>query len=379
MSSIVVIGSGLAGYVFVKELRKLSSQAITLLTQDTGEYYPKPSLSHAKRQNKSPDQLVMADAQKMAKDLNIEVITQCEVTSIEPSNRRVMTVQGSFSYDKLVLALGASPIFPQAITYDKLPMVVNNLTDYREFVNNITEEAKVGVLGAGLIGTEFAYDLSGRNQSIKWIFSEPWPLSRFVPKPVGDWLKENMAQLGISPINEQVLAVSDSKSSGYTVKTDKGEYDVDMLLQAFGIAPCIDLAREAKIRCNRGILTDRTLRTSDENIYALGDCAEVDGIVLQYVMPLRIQAQTLAKTLSGQEDIVAYPAMTTLVKTPLTPVAFSLPPIGEGNWVIEQSSSEGVVAMYMINGEKAGFALAGECAKMRTSLVRSLPSWTSSQ
>jgi rubredoxin-NAD+ reductase len=109
-------------------------------------------------------------------------------------------------------------------------------------------------------------------------------------------------------------------------------------------------------------------------VYALGDCAEVEGLVLPYVMPLMHSARALAATLAGKHTPVSYPAMPVLVKTPACPTIVSPPPVGvDGQWTVT-ADDEGVKALFHdASGKMIGFALNGKATAERATLTPQLP------
>ena len=111
MKPIVIIGSGLAGYGVAREFRKLNNATpLIIITADDGRAYSKPMLSNALAKNKTPEQLATATAQDVAKQLDAVVRPNTAVSSIDVDNRKVNLDGESIGYDKLVLALGASPV-----------------------------------------------------------------------------------------------------------------------------------------------------------------------------------------------------------------------------------------------------------------------------
>ncbi len=121
-------------------------------------------------------------------------------------------------------------------------------------------------------------------------------------------------------------------------------------------------------------MVDRLLRTSHGHIYALGDCAEVDGLNLLYVMPLMACARALAKTLAGTPSEVAYGAMPVTVKTPACPLVVSPPPRGrEGQWTVEGSGADIRALCHDAAGALLGYALTGSAVQERLVLNRELP------
>jgi rubredoxin-NAD+ reductase len=115
------------------------------------------------------------------------------------------------------------------------------------------------------------------------------------------------------------------------------------------------------LSCERGIVTDRYCQTSDPDVYALGDCAEVNGHLLYYVAPLSICAQALASTLNGQAKEVVYGVMPVTIKTSQHPVMVQPPARGsQGAWQIDVDQIEGVAAKFVDDaGQTLGFALTG--------------------
>jgi rubredoxin-NAD+ reductase len=152
------------------------------------------------------------------------------------------------------------------------------------------------------------------------------------------------------------------------------KYEADLVLRAIGLAPETTLAAATGLKVNRGIVVDRLLQTSDPNIYALGDCAEVGGLVLPFILPIMQAARALAKTLAGTPTEVAYPAMPVLVKTPACPTVVSPPAAGaEGVWQ-EEAIEGGLQSLFHSpSGELLGFALMGEATKARQALAPKLP------
>jgi rubredoxin---NAD+ reductase len=151
-------------------------------------------------------------------------------------------------------------------------------------------------------------------------------------------------------------------------------FDADVVLSAIGLKPRITLARAAGLKTNRGIVVSRNLDASAPDVYALGDCAEVEGLVLPFVMPIMHAARALAATLSGKPTAVVYPAMPVLVKTPACPTIVSPPPAGAaGSWSIT-ADDESVKSLFLgADGKLLGFALNGKAAAERGALTQQLP------
>lgn len=387
-ASIVVVGSGLAGYTLAREFRKLDKEAsLTLITRDDGAFYSKPMLSNAFTAGKTPDQLAVFPAQDMASQLHANIHTRTTLTAIHP-DRHVVDVQDArgesreIAYSSLILAMGAEPnrLTVAGDGGDSL-FSVNDLDDYRRFRAALDDAQQIAIMGAGLVGCEFANDLCSARKTVHVIDQGHGPLARFLPKAGQLLLRDALAKIGVNWHFGSMLAAVHhrGKKRGLVLKKadatgEQRELEADLVLSAVGFRPRLHVAEAAGIKVNHGIATDRLLRTSAGDVYALGDCAEVEGHSLYFVQPLMNAARALAKTLSGVATSVIYPAMPVIVKTPAYPVCVLPPPRDwPGEWNVE-TSGDGIRAVFMDpNGWMRGFALTGGCTVEKNALVKKIP------
>ena len=378
--SVVVIGSGLAGYGLVRELRrKDEAVSITVLTSDGGEGYSKPMISTGYTKDLNADKLAAQSAEELAEQLNVTVRTRTRVASIDTQSQVVRLEGGeALPYSELVLALGAELIRPP-IGGDAAEDVlgVNDLDDYRRFQDLLAAKGarKVAIIGAGLIGCEFTNDLLNGGFTVEAVDPMGWCLPTLLPEQSGRAvqaaLEEKGATFHFGPLATEVNRAGE----GYAVTLNNGDtIEADAVLCAVGVRPRTTLASDAGIEVNRGIVTDRQLRTNAPNVYAMGDCAEVAGHVLVYVAPLMAAARALAATLAGEATDVSYPAMPVAIKTPACPVVVSPPAKdAEGEWHFEGDAPD-IKALFRSGaGELLGFALTGQAVKERMALAKELP------
>ena len=336
MNPIVIAGTGLAGYTLARELRKLDSETpLVIITADDGRFYSKPNLSNAFKNGKTPEALAMSSAEQMAAQLNAEIRGCTRITAIDSASRRIRTDSFELEYRKLVLALGADPI-RLAFEGDAADAVlsVNDLDDYTQFRTALERGRRVAIIGAGLIGCEFANDLINAGFEVDIIDPSPMPLGRLLPQDSGAQLVEHLKARGVRwHLGRGAVAV-DHKDMALSLTLDDGTVlAADVVLSAIGLRPRTQLAAAAGLTVKRGIVVDRRLQTSAPDIYALGDCAEVNGLVLPFVMPIMHAARALARTLAGDETAVIYPPMPVVVKTPDYPLVVSPPPLdADGEW-----------------------------------------------
>lgn len=377
MHPIIIVGSGLAGYTLLKEFRKRDNTThVTLVTADDGAFYSKPNLSNALAAKKTSTDLASASAEKLALDLNVTIMAHTRVNSIDTAKQHVCIDDGELDYSTLVLALGADPI-PHGLAGEGAAAVlaVNDLTDYAVFRGAIGGKKHITVLGGGLIGCEFANDLAHAGFAVDVVHLGAWPLERLLPVEAGKRLADGLSSLGVNWHFGHTAKRVDPAIAGYDVELDNGEkIAADVILSAIGLLPRIRLAQAAGIPVGRGIRTNHLLETGAPNVYAMGDCAEVNGLNLPYVMPLMVQARALAATLTGTPTSVVYPPMPVIIKTPAHPVTVLPPKIGaSGGWKVECNDT-GVFALHVDeNGVLQGFALTGSETSRRAALVKDLP------
>jgi len=379
MEAIVIIGSGLAGYTLAREFRKIAPEPpLHIITRDDGAFYSKPMLSNALAKAKTAETLATAGAEQMAAQLNATVWTHTEVTAIDTTARTVTARGETLAYDKLVLAIGAQPIHPP-LEGDGATAVysINNLADYARFRKGIEQAQRIAVIGPGLIGCEFANDLAQAGKSVTVIGPSAAPLDRLLPPEAGRALQTALAAIGV----EWRLGVTAQRVDRHDHVlllrlSEGGTVEADAVLSAVGLRPNTALAQAAGIKVNRGIVVDRYLESSAADVYALGDCAEVEGLVLPFVMPIMQAARALARTLAGNRTAVSYPAMPVVVKTPAHAIVVSPPPSGSGGrWEISGDST-GIRALYRdANNILLGFALTGATVADKQALTKELPPW----
>ena len=372
--SIIIIGSGMAATTLVREFRKLDSETkVLIITSDNGDVYSKPMLSNAYAKNKSADDLVMADAKKFAEQTNIDVKTNATVTAINADAKNISINDEQLSFDKLVLAVGASSFKPPIEgNANEQILTVNDLDDYRVFQDKAQSAQHIAIIGPGLIGCEFANDIASSGKKITIIGPDKWPMSSLLSEPVGHYLQTQLESLGIVFELNKTVSHADFDNGFDLTLSDGSTLKADLVLSAIGLRSNINLAKASGIDCNRGIKTNQFLATNKADIYTLGDCAEVETLVLPFVMPLMNSARALAKTLAGEKTKVIYPAMPVTIKTPACPLVVS--PSTDKESVDIEESDKGVKAIHKNkNGEIIGFELSGEFTKLKQSLTKELP------
>ncbi|MFP6847531.1 MAG: FAD-dependent oxidoreductase [Pseudomonas sp.] len=374
---VVIVGTGLAGYNLARELRKLDSETpLLLITADDGRSYSKPMLSTGFAKNKDADGLSMAEPGAMAEQLKAEVRTHTRINGIDPGHKQLWIGEEAVPYRDLVLALGAEVIrVPVQGDADDAIFSINDLEDYARFRAAAAGKQRVLLLGAGLIGCEFANDLSLGGYQVELVAPCEQVMPGLLHPAAAAAVQAGLEGLGARFHLGPVLASLNHKGETLEAHLSDGTLiSCDLVLSAVGLRPRTELAAAAGLAVNRGVVVDRQLRTSHANIYALGDCAEVDGINLLYVMPLMTSARALAQTLAGTPTAVSYGPMPVTVKTPVCPLVVSPPPRGlQGEWSVEGSGADIKALCHDSSGALLGYALTGSAVQEKLALNKQLP------
>ena len=375
MQPILILGSGLGGYSLAREVRKLDrTTPITLISRDAASFYAKPNLSNAFASKKFLNALQGISAEQMAADLSITVLPRSEVTQIDRARGVVVLRDSDLGYHSLVLATGADPIaLPLEGNAAHVVMRVNDVEDYARFRQRLSlgghsnRPKHVTILGAGLIGCEFANDLLAAGHRVTVLDPVLLPLGRLLPVQAGVLFRDRLAAAGVDwQLGHTLARLEHSGDRLLATHGDGRVHETDLVLSAVGLKPRTQLAAMAGLRLARGIVANEWLQTSDPHIYALGDCVEAGGQVLPYVLPIMQQARALAKTLTGTPTRLVYPAMPVMVKTPALPTVVA-PPTGSGEWHIVNQSPDALEAEFMSpSGALNGFVLMGSSTRLRT-------------
>lgn len=383
MDPIVVIGAGMAAYSLARELRKLDKATpLMLVAGDAGDAYAKPMLSNAFALGKRPAQLVSNSAAQMAVQLDATILSYTQVLSIDTAGGAIFTTKGRFAYSKLVLALGAYPIrLPLGGDAADEVLSVNNISDYaamRRRLDAIGGAARVTILGAGLIGCEFADDMAAAGHQVTLVDPNPRPLAALAAPALSDGLARAWSDRPITlALGTTAAAVSRNGPALRVTLADGRVLDADLVLSAVGLRPLVALAKDANLRIGRGIVVDAYGQTSCEGVYALGDCAEYatpgGSAVMPYVAPMLAAARAIAATLAGTPTPIDHKADAVIVKTLSYRLALAPPPPGAvGSWVHETDAERTVARFVDGEGVLRGFGMSSPAPALRLKLLGAL-------
>lgn len=371
---IVIIGSGFAARQLVKHLRQQDKTVpIRVIAGDSCDEYNKPELSHVISLHCAADDLTRQTAADWAESQNIMLHPFTAVSDIDPVARRVKSSAGDFPYGKLVLATGARPVIP-AMPGSDLIYTLNSQQEYRQCAAGLMNAKRVLIIGAGLIGTELAMDLNRAGKQVTIIDRNAGLLAALLPPEISGRLQHRLTHNGVQMLFQTVVTELARQADTVEATFSDGEKKrFDAVVCAIGLRPDSELAKRAGIEVRHGIVVDRTLATSVPDIYALGDCAEIEGKLMPYLQPATLAAITLAKNLTGQATNLTLPPMLIKVKTPDMPLQLAGDPANPAyNWQMAFSSDGVIAKAYDPDGVMRAFVVSEDHMKVAFSLLKAL-------
>lgn len=363
-NNLIVLGAGHAAYSLAREYRRHDAERpIILITRDSGDSYYKPNLSKALAMGKTADDLVLKERQAQESTLKITVHAQQQINQIDIKAQTItLSDNQTIAYGDLVFATGAdSRRFPMAGDGADDILHVNDLDEYRRFRDQLNGTKNVLIMGAGLVGCEFANDLHSQDITSTLVDPAPYPLATLLPEQQGAALQNGLDSIGAAQhYQSHVTEVNKNSDGGYIATLNNGKtIATDLVLSAAGLSVDCKLANDAGIATGRGIVVNELMATNIEHVYAIGDCAEINGQILPFIAPILPSVRALSQTLLGQQTAVSFPAMPITVKTPCCPVVSCPPPANaEGEWVVS-GDTPNLTARFEHNGELKGFACTG--------------------
>ncbi|MEH0887772.1 NADH:flavorubredoxin reductase NorW [Enterobacter sp. UNJFSC 003] len=372
---IVIIGSGFAARQLVKNIRKQDANVpLTVIAADSMDEYNKPDLSHVISQNQRAEDLTRQTAGEFAEQYNLRLFPHTWVTDIDAAARVVKANEKSWQYDKLVLATGASAFVP-SVQGRELMVTLNSQREYQACETLLRDAQRVMIVGGGLIGTELAMDFCRAGKAVTLVDHAASILSALMPAEVSSRLQHRLTDMGVHLLLKSQLQSLSKTENGTRATLDRHRHvDVDVVVAATGLRPEIALAQRAGAEVNRGVKVDSYLQTTQPDIYALGDCAEINGQVLPFLQPIQLSALYLAKNLLGDSAALKLPAMLVKVKTPELPLHLA----GETqrqdlNWQITIEPQGMVARGSDTDGQVRAFVVSEDRMKEAFALLKSLP------
>lgn len=365
-TQVVIIGGGMAGWAAAEAIRRENPyQVVVIITADAGHHYPKPRLSSAAGEGLSPDQIILRKATKKAAKHGVILLPHTRALQIDRRRKRVITARGGVPYHHLVIAMGADQRRLHLSGSDGEPIhTINSLEDYRAVRSQIDgKKASLLIIGGGLIGSEFANDLTVAGHRVTLVEHADHLLPALLPAAAANSLERRFAENGIHVYTQNgVQSLTASSDGTFRATLTNGEtWEGDLVISALGLQPNTHLAQLSGLETLQGLVVDDQMRTSDRCIFALGDCVEHRGVIRPYVRALRRQANVIATTLAGGTAEYDGSPDTIIIKTSLHPIAV-YPASHQGQWVAAQDDRWN----HYTGDRLTGFVLTGPaCAETK--------------
>ena len=365
---LVVIGAGMASGRLLEHLFESGADfEVTLFNAEARGNYNRIMLSPVLSGEKSFEEIVTHDAAWYARH-GVTCRFDERVTAIDPVRKVVTGTRGEVGYDRLVIATGSAPFIIPVPGHD-LPGVVS----YRDLEDTNAMIAASGrpgaravVIGGGLLGLEAAAGLRLRGMEVTVLHLMGHLMDRQLDAPAGYLLKKDLERRGI----EVRLQASTREIQGEgrverVVLEDGTVIPADIVCMAVGVRPAGQLGQAAGLACGRAITVDAGMRTSDPDIFALGECVEFEGNLFGLVAPLYDQARVLAATLLGEEARFAMRELSTKLKVTGCDL-FSAGDFAEGEGredIVFRDPARGVYKRLVIEGDRlVGAVMYGDTA-----------------
>jgi nitrite reductase (NADH) large subunit len=307
---LVVVGNGMAAMRTVEELlaRAPGRYQITVIGAEPHPNYNRIMLSSVLAGEKTVDDIVI-NGRDWYDEHGVALLTGSSATAIDPAAKTVTVGGEAIAYDKLLLGTGSKPLAPP-IPGLQLPGVraFRDIADVDAMVEASERHRRAVVIGGGLLGLEAAWGLKRRGMSVAVVHLMSTLMERQLDATAGELLQRDLDARGIAFFTDgQTEEILGSDRAEGVQLADGRKIDADFVVLAIGIRPNIDLARAAGLDVNRGLLVGDDMRTSDSDIYAVGECIEHNGQVFGLVAPIWEQAKVCAARLAGDMEAAYVP------------------------------------------------------------------------
>jgi 3-phenylpropionate/trans-cinnamate dioxygenase ferredoxin reductase component len=273
----IVVGGGLAGASAIEGIRERDDAGSVLLIGDEPHPpYDRPPLSKKLWFGKKKVEDIFVKSPEFYMENNVDTAIGVGVARVNPGGRAITDSRGyEFGYEKLLLATGG---VPRKLTIPGGDLdgifYYRYLDDYLKLRQEASEGKSAVVVGGGFIGSEMAAALNIVKLDVTMIFPEPVLISRIFPESLGKAIQADYIARGVKIVSGDVPAGIEKRGEKFVVKTREGKsIEADIVVVGVGIQPSVELAEEAKLSVENGVVVNEKLQTSNPRIFAAGDIA----------------------------------------------------------------------------------------------------------
>ncbi len=312
MMKVVIIGNGVAGTFTAQHIRNHDENVeIEIYSQESYPYYTRIKLPELISERVKIDDLIVFKKEWYEKK-NIKTHLNKNIISIDPKQKQIFIEDENepVAYDKLILATGSMPNIPPI--KNAVEMVgkgvftlrnIDNALEIRKYIKT-NEIKKAVIIGGGLLGLELARQIKNCDLNTTVVEFFPRLLPRQLDVGCGDMLKEDIEKMGIKVVLDAATEEIEVNGTIKGIKIKDGrKIEADIVLIQAGVRNTIGLAKNANLETNRGIVVNKYLETSEEDIYAVGDCIEYKNQTWGIIPACLEQSKILAASVIGNRNI----------------------------------------------------------------------------
>lgn len=303
----VIIGNSSAAIGCIEGIRKIDQvNKIIVISDEPHHTYGRPLISYWLAGKVSDEKINYRPTDFYEKN-NCELMLGDTVTSINPTSHNLLLASGKkVTFDKLLIATGSRPFVPPMTGLENVKNQFNFMTydDAKAINSALTPQIKVLIIGAGLIGLKAAEGIYETTKDITVVDLADKILPSILDAKGSSIVQSHLESKGVRFILND--SVAEFSTSSATLKSGI-QLNFDILIVAVGVRPNLELAKEAGLEVNRGIIVSNTCKTSNANIYAAGDCTESLDIttgthkILALLPNAYMQGEVAGMTMAGGE------------------------------------------------------------------------------
>jgi len=311
---IVIIGNNVSGTFTAQNIRSLNEETeIEIFTQEKYPYYTRVNLPELISEKVTIDDLIVfKEDWYKNKRIRLNINTRVKKINSKSKTLEFEGIDHAISYDKLVLALGSTPNIPPIKNAVKLKdekkgvFTLRSIDDCLEIKDFIRKEnaKKAIIIGGGLLGLELANQIKNSDLDTTVVEFFPRLLPRQLDVECGTMLKREIESKGIKVVLDATTEeiIGNGSVTGIRLKGGE-EIDADIVLIQAGIRPTINLAKDANLSTNRGIVVNEYLETSEKDIFAVGDCIEYNNQIWGIIPACMEQSKIVAASVLGLKKV----------------------------------------------------------------------------